>query len=255
MNNYENNLWPLIYDQYNQGRHEKELEFYSAELRQSRGKVLEIACGTGMILLNLLSKGVDTYGFDISSDMLELLYKKADSTGIQDIRDRVSKQDMVDFTYDMKFDEIFIPARSFLHLLTQEAQVRCLQNIYNHLNDDGRFLINFFNPNLSFLVKNSVESGQFSLLNTYDHPHEVGEKIKLYYKQENDIPEQIQDITWKFSYSDNEHLSTMRLRWIYKEEFKLLLKLSGFSKWELYGDFEKSPYAYGSPEMVWIVRK
>jgi len=42
-------LWPLIYDQFNHGRHEKELEFYKREFKNRRGKVLEIACGPGMI--------------------------------------------------------------------------------------------------------------------------------------------------------------------------------------------------------------
>jgi len=56
--NYENCLWPLIYDQYNRGRHEKEFSFYYEELKQRNGKVLEIACGTGMILLKMLIVGM-----------------------------------------------------------------------------------------------------------------------------------------------------------------------------------------------------
>lgn len=48
----------------------------------------------------------------------------------------------------------------------------------------------------------------------------------------------------------------MTMRWIYKEEFRLLLKLAGFTEWELYGDFDKSRYSYESQEMmIWIVKK
>ena len=57
--NYEDELWALVYDQYNQGRHQKELLFYKTELGDCAGPVLEIACGTGMILLKLLLQGVD----------------------------------------------------------------------------------------------------------------------------------------------------------------------------------------------------
>lgn len=32
-------------------------------------------------------------------------------------------------------------------------------------------------------------------------------------------------------------------------------KLAGFTEWELYGDFDKSPYSYVSQEMIWIVKK
>ncbi|NLY88950.1 MAG: class I SAM-dependent methyltransferase [Firmicutes bacterium] len=73
MINYENHLWPLIYDQFNHGRHEQELEFYRRVLKNRTGKVLEIACGTGMIFLKLLSEGIDIYGRDISEPMLDIL--------------------------------------------------------------------------------------------------------------------------------------------------------------------------------------
>lgn len=47
----------------------------------------------------------------------------------------------------------------------------------------------------------------------------------------------------------------MDVRWIYREEFKLLLRLGGFTRWELYGDFHKSAYRTDSREMVWIAEK
>jgi hypothetical protein len=50
MVDYCNDLWPLVYDQYNHGRHEQELAFYTRELAPCTGPILEVACGTGMIL-------------------------------------------------------------------------------------------------------------------------------------------------------------------------------------------------------------
>ena len=43
------------------------------------GPILEVACGTGMIFLPLLKKGLDIYGFDVSEQMLERLFYKAKS--------------------------------------------------------------------------------------------------------------------------------------------------------------------------------
>lgn len=80
----------------------------------------------------------------------------------------------------LNFNDIFIPARSFLLLSTQDEQIECLKNIYSHLNSGGRFLINFFNPNFSYLLKNSVANDQFRYIDTYDHPYQQGEKIELY---------------------------------------------------------------------------
>lgn len=55
--NYEYEIWTNIYDQFNHGRHEKEREFYRQQLCNIPGAILEIACGTGMILLDYLKAG------------------------------------------------------------------------------------------------------------------------------------------------------------------------------------------------------
>ena len=151
MENYCNSIWPLIYDQYNHGRYEQELEFYSQELASCTGPVLEVACGTGMILLPLLKQGIDIYGFDLSRQMLQQLYRKAEAEHLFNIRRRVTQQNMIDFQIDVEFKAIIIPGQSFLHLPTQEDQLACLQNIHRHLCDDGTFMLNFFTPNLSAL--------------------------------------------------------------------------------------------------------
>ena len=41
----------------------KNWSFTKGNSRTGGGKVLEIACGTGMIFLELLSEGIDIYGF------------------------------------------------------------------------------------------------------------------------------------------------------------------------------------------------
>lgn len=252
--NYRDELWALIYDQYNQGRHQKELLFYGTELGDCDGPVLEIACGTGMILLKLLLQGVDIYGFDISKEMLKVLRAKAASMGIDDIHTRVSRQDMRDFHYERSFDAIIIPARSFLHLTEQEDQIACLRTIHTHLRPGGRLMLNFFNPCLDLILKRVGSDAEYRPLATFAHPV-TGEPIALSCKQVNDVHSQVQNITWRFETGEIEHETSMKVRWIYQEEFKLLLRLAGFAKWELYGDFEKSAFTSDSSEMIWVAEK
>jgi SAM-dependent methyltransferase len=252
--NYEDRLWALIYDQYNQGRHQKELSFYAAELADCLGPVLEVACGTGMMLLKLLQQGVDIYGFDISQEMLEVLHAKARSIGIDGIHTRVSRQDMRDFHYDRSFEAIIIPARSFLHLVEQEDQIACLRAIYAHLRPGGRLLLNFFNPRLDLLLERADPDVEYGPFATYAHPV-TGEPIELSHMQVNDIHSQVQNITWRFRDVETVHEAGMRVRWVYREEFKLLLRLAGFAKWDLYGDFAKSEFTADSSEMIWVAEK
>lgn len=253
MGNYENKLWPLIYDQVNHGRHEQELSFYSSELSSCSGPILEVACGTGMILLPMLHKGLDIYGFDVSLEMLDILSAKARSKGILDIHKRVTQQNMVDFHYDKKFEAIFIPARSFLHLPTQEEQIACLKNIHDHLQDKGRFLLNFFTPNLKALLKHAESNKKLIPYGRFKHP-DTRENIEMSFSQKNDLSKQILYITWRFSFGGESHETKMQVRWIYKNEFQLLLRFAGFKISTLYGDFDKSSYQ-GDNEMIWVLEK
>ncbi|MHB1000806.1 MAG: class I SAM-dependent methyltransferase [Armatimonadota bacterium] len=254
--NYENEIWALIYDQYNQGRHQHELSFYSEQLDGIRGPVLELACGTGMILLELLKQGHDIYGLDVSEHMLERLSFKASAEGLDTLIDgRTIRHDMKSFQYDMQFDSIIIPARSFLHLTSQDDQIECLRRVHCHLKDGGRLILNFFNPSLSALLNNLELPADFMDTGTYTNPYDENRKIRLYYRQQNHIADQLQYIEWKFVTEDAELLSSMVIRWIYKEEFQLLLKLAGFSNWNLLGGFDGSAFSVDSKEMIWIIMK
>ena len=48
-----------------------DLAFYLEEAEKSRGKVLEVACGTGRVLLPIARKGISITGIDQSPFMLE----------------------------------------------------------------------------------------------------------------------------------------------------------------------------------------
>jgi SAM-dependent methyltransferase len=253
MNNYSHELWPLIYDRYNQGRHDQELDFYGSELAACTGPVLEVACGTGMILLPLLAKGLDIHGFDLSAGMLAQLFAKVPPDSLADLQRRVSQQNMVDFQLDLEFDAVFIPARSFLHLVTQEEQITALRNIHRHLRPDGQLLLNFFTPNLRLLVERLDPNPNFVYHRTYLHPGNAREMV-VSYRQINDPSAQIQNITWRFQMGEESYDSLMRVRWIYRPEFELLARYAGFRVAALYGGFDRDPYD-GKDEMVWVLEK
>jgi hypothetical protein len=252
--NYEEAIWAEIYDDYNQGRHQNELKLYGDACRQSKGKCLEVATGTGMIFLPLLMEGIDIYGFDISQEMLNLLKKKAENAGIEHWEDRISQQDMRDFKYDYQFELVIIPARSILHLPTQDDQVRALMNIRNHMKQNGRMILNFFVPSYTAIASILEKDGDWQHNGDY-RKFSDGSTVGLYYKQVNNPVDQIQSIEWKFIEKEKETKTKMKVKWIFKDEFQLLLKLAGFSKWNLFGGFERESFDESSREMVWEVYK
>ena len=50
-----------------------DLEFYLREAQNAKGPVLEVACGTGRILLSLVEEGIEATGMDISKPMIDVL--------------------------------------------------------------------------------------------------------------------------------------------------------------------------------------
>ena len=258
--NYDNPWWPLIYDQWNergdrQQTHEREFQFYSMQLAGETGPVLEVACGTGSILLRLLRQGIDIRGFDCAAGMVAVLRRKAADLGLGDIDRRVCCQDMVDFCYDQSFAAILIPASSFMLLPTQTAQIACLERIRAHLAPNGRLLMNFYIPSLAGdLLAHVDPSPSLETFGEFPHP-QTGRQISVQFKKTVDLGEQTEHYQWFFAHDGETAVESMTARWIYKEEFQLLLRLAGFSRWQLFGTHDGQPYA-GSKEIgttYWVV--
>ena len=156
------------------------------------------------------------------------------------------------FKFDEKFDLIIIPFRSFLHNLTYKDQITTLRNIYEHFNDKGKLILNFFFPDYEFMCKNVgkvVENFEF-------HKDSKDYIVKAY--NEHDPVNQI--ISYKQWIEEKERGKTIEkmhftIRYIYKNEFELLLRLAGFSKWRVYGEFNYKPLKSKEQEMVWVVEK
>ena len=105
--------------------------------------MLDIACGTGRILLPCLQAGVDIEGLDLFEPMLRTLRAKAAALGLSP---RLHQADMSDFSLPRRFRLVMIPFNAFIHNMTQEAQIRCLQLCREHLLPGGKLAFDTFFP-------------------------------------------------------------------------------------------------------------
>jgi|GEM_PF-392290 ubiquinone/menaquinone biosynthesis C-methylase UbiE len=256
---YDSAWWALIYDQWNEmgdraQRKDRELHFYQERLKECAGPVLEAACGTGSILLPLLSEGIDIHGLDNSTAMLARLENKARAVGVSDVGRRIARQSMADFRYDGAFSAVIIPASSFMMLATQEDQVACLKSIREHLQPRGRLLLNFYIPSLADdLLRHVVYPPREEEFGTFEHP-ETGRPIEVSYSKVCNLATQTETYTWFFEYDSHTAEVPMKARWIYKEEFQLLLRLAGFREWVLYGGWDCREYEGGpdTTDAFWV---
>ena len=256
--NYTSKWWGWIYDQMMledlSDWADDNLRFYLLNLKRIHGPALECACGTGMILLPLLRTGCDIYGFDISESMLSMLEGKAAVQGIQDISQRISIQDLETFQYGHQFEAILIPTNSFSHLANQEAQIRALRNIYAHLAPGGKLILDLRLAGMRNLVETpEVTEGNW---HTWKHP-ETGLPIRQRIVGRMELNHQLILDRCFIEYEDQAEDFLMTARWIFRDEFQLLLRLAGFEQWEVYSSPEGDPLVTGLDETYsyWVVQK
>ncbi|MFO8015927.1 MAG: class I SAM-dependent methyltransferase [Candidatus Woesearchaeota archaeon] len=240
--------WAEVYDIIYTG-HKNDVPFYLKEAEKAGGNVLELACGTGRIYLEMLKRGINAYGIDISAGMLAALRKKARSMGL---KPAVKKADMRTFRFRHRFSLIIIPFSSFLHNLETGEQIKALKNIRKHLKPGGRLVLDFFLPSPDIMAnhygrdnKRTVKKGgsSYTLVSRSvfaDEPNQIVKTRQVLKKNNRTI--------WRDSFT---------IALIYKREFELLLKAAGFTRYRVYGGFNHKPLRPRSSEqqMVWEVRK
>lgn len=224
-------------------------DFYVDLARETHGPVLEVACGTGRILLRCLQAGVDIEGLDLFEPLLQRCREKAARLGFSP---RLHQADMSDFAIPRKFALITIPFNTFVHNLTQAAQIRCLQLCLEHLAPGGLLAFDTFFPPLEYL---SQPVGTRVLEGEIPHP-ETGLPMRMYDTRTIDRVAQTQH-----SVNELEVLAAdgsirkayqceCRFRYLFKHEMELLLRVAGFPRWEIYGDFEKRPLTRETDAMI-----
>ena len=135
----EYDLYAATYDAQFRERLD-DVPFYVEEAKRAEPPVLELACGTGRVLIPVAKAGVQVYGLDSSAAMLDVCRRKVAKLA-EDLQARItlSEADMRDFSFDERFGLIYCPFRAFLHLMTPEDQITALRRIHDHLRKGGRF--------------------------------------------------------------------------------------------------------------------
>ena len=98
-------------------------------------KILELGCGTG-IILSSLSDYNETFGLDISPEMIKIAKKN-------DKKSTYLLMDMVNFKLPHFYDIIFCSFDSINHLLDINDWEKTFKAVEKHLNPKGIFIFDF----------------------------------------------------------------------------------------------------------------
>jgi SAM-dependent methyltransferase len=223
--------------------------FYVGLARAAGGPVLEVACGTGRVLIPCLEAGADIEGLDLEPAMLERLRAKAAAKGL---RPKVHLADMRRFSLARRFALAFIPFNGFVHCLTTTDQRACLAACRAHLTPGGRLVFNTFFPR----VAGERPPDGVPILEHEAPDPATGGTVRIYDIRSHDWVAQVQHSVMEIQDLDPSgtvvasRRSATDMRWTHPPEMELLLAASGFARWTIAGGFAGEPVSAGSGLLV-----
>jgi SAM-dependent methyltransferase len=211
----------------------EDIEFYVAEAVRSGGPVLELGVGTGRIAVPTALAGLRVVGVDSSEGMLAVAREAAARAGVElDLRFGDLREPPVDELFAL----VTIPFRSLLHMQTDADRRAALGAVRERLAEGGRFVFDVFTPG----------------------PDDITETHGRWIEREPGIYEHAE-------WDEERHTLVLRvmgggaeaelsLAWLPIEQWRALLGEEGFAVEELYGWFDRTPYA-AHEDSIWVCRR
>lgn len=239
-------LDPVNYDLEVGGDHPSH-HFYAEMAKQAGGKVLEVACGTGLVALPLAAQGIDMTGLDIMPTMLEHARYKSEQQGLSV---RWFEGDARNFSLEENFNMIYMTGNAFQAFLNNPDQTALLKNIQKHLAKGGVFAFETRNPRWADLVTDLNETEWMT------YSDKDGNTVRITEIQEYDHAAQILVYTlwrrWREPDGDKERVTRIAIRYTFPQELNALLERSGFRVMNQYGDWDKNPLTRDSESIITI---
>jgi SAM-dependent methyltransferase len=228
-----------------------DVEFYVDQARRSGGPVLELACGTGRILLATARAGIEITGVDASAAMLARARERL-AAEPPEIRRRVvlHEADMCAFDAGRRFPLVTIPFRPVSHLLGLEQQLALVRTVRRHLGPRGRLVFDVFQPDPVFLAGPREERLDLER-------EEGGRRIRRFSRARPHLATQVMDVTFRWEIEEpsgkrTEHGVEFPMRWYHRYELEHLLARGGLRVLALYGDFRRGPFTDDTWEMIFV---
>jgi SAM-dependent methyltransferase len=235
-----------------------DLPLYLDLARQQGSWVLEVACGSGRVLVPLARAGFQAVGIDISPHMLALARAKLEQNDVCDSAQLI-EADMRTFRLEQRdFDLAIVPVKSFAYLLELADQLRCLESIHAHLRPGGLLALDLMHP-LPEWTSAAPGSVRDDLL---QHVAEQGFTLsRVESVVSTDLARQIRVIRSTYeTIDDSGKLLDKRFvewpyRWVHRFEAEHLLDRAGFQVEAVYGGYQREPFTSESVAMVFVARK
>ncbi len=212
--------------------------FYVDLATRAGGRVLEIGCGNGRILLELQRHGVDAVGVDASAGMLKELRRKAAERGVDAA---VCRMDARKLAFRSTFSMVLCPYSLITYMAAGDDAARLLSGIRNALTPTGTVVVDAFIP------RQTTPDDEFRVDYRREHPAGVlvrSKRVATVGSRTNRIERRYELVA-----ADGrlvERIDTCEDICPYSpEEIVAMLTRSGFAIEQSWGDYGASPAGEG----------
>ncbi len=226
-----------------------DVEFWQKMVEVNNGKILELGCGAGRITIPLGERGYDITALDYSEQMIAEL--KKNSHHIKNITPILG--DMTNFKFEKKFKFVFISYSSFQLLLTRDAQQKCLNLVYEHLENDGVVGID-----IATSVCEGEDTQQKTLLYSAEYP-EDSSIVSMFTSYTTDRLNFIRH--WEDEYihhksgANSSYINHLSLKDCNMDYMHCILENCGFEVEHTYGDFKFGELNEESYNALYVAKK
>jgi len=248
MNDYD--LIAPFYDREH-AHFDEDLNLYTNFAELCGSPLLELACGSGRLLVPLARAGYELTGVDSSASMLKLAQAALEQAGVA-ARCTLVQEHMSKLRLGQKFRLAFIALGSFGHVCTRQEQRQTLVAVRDHLITGGRFILDISNADVRYMEH---LSGQMLHQGTWQR--EDGSLLSHFVSPASSLTKHLLELTHFYE----EHrqgeavqrtVTSTHLYLFERNEVELLLEEAGFEITDVYGDYELSPFEHDSPRMIFI---
>lgn len=245
-----------LYDSVPSYQSRPDVDFYVEEARSTDGKILELGCGTGRVLIPIARLGKEITGADSSPRTLTQCRARLDKEP-SNVRATLVQADMRDLDLNDRFSLIMIPFRPFQHLMAVSDQIATLDAIHRHLEPGGRLVFDVFNPNPRYLLEDRTDeredtpevdlpdnrsfrrTGRVAAVHIADQYSEI--ELIYYVRGADGVTQRL--------------VHGFLMRWYWRYELEHLLMRCNFRVKAVFGDFNRSPLTDASPEMIVVAER
>ncbi len=222
-------------------------DFYLGLAREVGGPVLDVGCGTGMLLRAIAADGAACAGLDVTPEMIERAEQLSNEAGLN-IDWTVG--DARTMALGRSFRFIYMTGHAFQHLLTDDDMRAFFERVKEHLSDDG--VLAFETRN--YAAKTFGGSEEPTLWKTVedDEGRAVDLLIGAIYDPNTGVEQLIEERVIRTTGARTR--ATSNLRYIAVDELNALLAEHGFEITHQYGDWQRGPLGTDQPEVISVCR-